>query len=265
LTRMLTFAMEVSNIEGSFRITCENVMRVIRQNKESLLAVLEAFIHDPLLNWRLNTRESPPRPHFRSERRQSIIDAPGGQGAEYDRSPMDGANNPAAMINANAAAHSHVGAPPGRRHRRSSILDPAMGGGNILDATKGSESNPAAQEAKEVQNARALQVLARVKEKLTGRDFKAAAARTDAAGLGADLHGLGLEALMNGNGGSMNHATGIVPAMAGKSVSIAGAAPETTMAGIGGLGVADQVDRLILQATNVENLCQHYIGWCSFW
>jgi len=42
LTRMLTFAMEVSNIEGSFRITCEAVMRVIRENKESLVAVLEA-------------------------------------------------------------------------------------------------------------------------------------------------------------------------------------------------------------------------------
>ena len=42
LTRMLTYAMEVSNIEGSFRITCENVMRVLRDNKESVMAVLEA-------------------------------------------------------------------------------------------------------------------------------------------------------------------------------------------------------------------------------
>jgi FKBP12-rapamycin complex-associated protein len=25
------------------------------------------------------------------------------------------------------------------------------------------------------------------------------------------------------------------------------------------------VDKLIAQATSVENLCQHYIGWCSFW
>jgi serine/threonine-protein kinase mTOR len=41
LTRMLTYAMEVSNIEGSFRITCEAVMRVLRDNKESLMAVLE--------------------------------------------------------------------------------------------------------------------------------------------------------------------------------------------------------------------------------
>jgi len=45
LTRMLTYAMEVSNIEGSFRITCENVMRVLRDNKESLMAVLEAVSH----------------------------------------------------------------------------------------------------------------------------------------------------------------------------------------------------------------------------
>ncbi len=61
--------------------------------------------------------------------------------------------------------------------------------------------------AKEVQNARALQVLSRVKEKLTGMDFK----------------------------------------------------PNEE------LNVPDQVDKLLAQATSVENLCQHYIGWCSFW
>ena len=31
------------------------------------------------------------------------------------------------------------------------------------------------------------------------------------------------------------------------------------------LAVADQVDLLIRQATNNENLCQCYIGWCPFW
>ena len=76
LTRMLTFAMEVSNIEGSFRTTCEHVMRLLRTNKESLMAVLEAFIHDPLLTWRLGTRESPPEPSFPSERRTSIMGTP---------------------------------------------------------------------------------------------------------------------------------------------------------------------------------------------
>jgi FKBP12-rapamycin complex-associated protein len=139
-----------------------------------------------------------------------------------------------------------------------------MGGGSVLDAAKGADNNPPGQDAKEVQNARALQVLARVKEKLTGRDFKPAAPGTTVARLAADLHGLGLEALMNVNGGTMNNVPGVGPDP-NKEVSIAGTTPETTMAGVGGLAVAEQVDRLILQATNVENLCQHYIGWCSFW
>lgn len=79
----------------------------------------------------------------------------------------------------------------GRPRHRSSVAPP--------------QNNEA--DAKEVQNARALQVLGRVKEKLTGRDF----------GKGEEL--------------------------------------KTEM----------QVDRLIKEATNLENLCQHYIGWCSFW
>lgn len=53
LTRMLVNAMEVCGIEGSFRATCEDVMRVLRENKESLMAILEAFVYDPLINWRL--------------------------------------------------------------------------------------------------------------------------------------------------------------------------------------------------------------------
>ena len=49
LTRMLTYAMEVSNIEGSFRITSVHVMRVLRANKDSVMAVLEAVSSPPPL------------------------------------------------------------------------------------------------------------------------------------------------------------------------------------------------------------------------
>nr|1W1N_A Chain A, PHOSPHATIDYLINOSITOL 3-KINASE TOR1 [Saccharomyces cerevisiae]2KIO_A Chain A, Serine/threonine-protein kinase TOR1 [Saccharomyces cerevisiae]2KIT_A Chain A, Serine/threonine-protein kinase TOR1 [Saccharomyces cerevisiae] len=31
------------------------------------------------------------------------------------------------------------------------------------------------------------------------------------------------------------------------------------------LDVPEQVDKLIQQATSIERLCQHYIGWCPFW
>jgi hypothetical protein len=53
LTRMLVNAMEVSGIEGSFRFTCEKVMSILRENKDSLIATLEAFVHDPLISFRL--------------------------------------------------------------------------------------------------------------------------------------------------------------------------------------------------------------------
>ena len=53
LTRMLVRAMEVSGVEGTFRITCEETLRVLRSNKDSVMAVLEAFVYDPLINWRL--------------------------------------------------------------------------------------------------------------------------------------------------------------------------------------------------------------------
>jgi len=53
LTRMLIKAMEVSGIEGNFRTTCENTMRVMRESKDSMLAILEAFVYDPLISFRL--------------------------------------------------------------------------------------------------------------------------------------------------------------------------------------------------------------------
>ena len=53
LTRMLIKAMEISGIEGNYRTTAEHTMRVLRDNKDSLLAILEAFVYDPLISFRL--------------------------------------------------------------------------------------------------------------------------------------------------------------------------------------------------------------------
>jgi FKBP12-rapamycin complex-associated protein len=49
----------VGGIEGSYRAICESVMRVLRRNHLSLMAVLEAFVHDPLLSWRVLSQEKP--------------------------------------------------------------------------------------------------------------------------------------------------------------------------------------------------------------
>ena len=52
LTRMLVNAMEISAVEGTFRSTCVGVMST-RSHQDRLMAMLEAFIHDPLIKWRL--------------------------------------------------------------------------------------------------------------------------------------------------------------------------------------------------------------------
>jgi len=49
LTRMLVRALGVSGVEGIFRVTCESTMEILRANKPVLMAMLEIFVHDPLL------------------------------------------------------------------------------------------------------------------------------------------------------------------------------------------------------------------------
>eukprot|EP01061_Rhynchopus_euleeides_P011153 TRINITY_DN20715_c0_g1_i1.p1 TRINITY_DN20715_c0_g1~~TRINITY_DN20715_c0_g1_i1.p1 ORF type:complete len:3043 (+),score=1205.51 TRINITY_DN20715_c0_g1_i1:108-9236(+) len=53
LTRLLVQAMEASGTDGTFRYTCESVMRCLRKNRDSLTSLLETFVYDPLINWRL--------------------------------------------------------------------------------------------------------------------------------------------------------------------------------------------------------------------
>ena len=210
LTRMLTYAMEVSNIEGSFRITCEHVMRVLRENKESVLAVLEAvcvtcpmrdescniiltftqFIHDPLLTWRLTSTVSPAGPNFQSEREVALAGPTAGRARRHSILNADVA--PSELL----AANGEPSGPPTSRARARTNSSAAPDGNGINGAQE-----------TESQNARAVEVLDRVQQKLTGRDFK-------------------------------NNEE---------------------------LDVINQVNKLIVEATKLENLCQHYIGWCSFW
>ncbi|KAG5913762.1 hypothetical protein E4U53_004777 [Claviceps sorghi] len=153
------------------------------------MAVLEAFIHDPLLTWRLTTSSSPAGPNFGSEHELALL-TPGAPHARR-HSILDGDIAPSALL-----ANGHLPGPPPSRARART---------NSSAAPEDNEMN-GAQEA-ETQNARALEVLDRVQQKLTGRDFK-------------------------------NNEE---------------------------LDVINQVNRLIVEATKLENLCQHYIGWCSFW
>lgn len=140
-----------------------------------------------------NTQDAPGP--FQSERETSIA----GPQATRGRRPSVLEGRPQDLLAAQANIETTTGAPPTRTRARtnSSLID----GVNGLGITNGHA------DVVEVQNARALEVLDRVQQKLTGRDFR-------------------------------------------NTVE---------------MDVVSQVNRLIIEATRLENLCQHYIGWCSFW
>uniref|UniRef100_A0A0D3G4U2 Serine/threonine-protein kinase TOR n=1 Tax=Oryza barthii TaxID=65489 RepID=A0A0D3G4U2_9ORYZ len=192
LTRMLVKAMEVSGIEGTFRTTCENVMQVLRTNKDSVMAMMEAFVHDPLINWRLfNFNEVPQVTNYGNAHSHTVV-------------------------NSEEAANRELMQPP-RGARERELLQAV----NQLG------------DANEVLNERAVAVMARMSHKLTGRDFSSGSS-------------------LSGAGSSTQH---------GNEHLASGDTREVEP----GLSVKVQVQRLILQATSHENLCQNYVGWCPFW
>ncbi|CAG8582777.1 10118_t:CDS:2, partial [Dentiscutata heterogama] len=57
LTQNIETVLGVTGVEGVFRIACENVLRVLRENKEILITLLEAFVYDPLVDWHQDMSE----------------------------------------------------------------------------------------------------------------------------------------------------------------------------------------------------------------
>lgn len=178
LTRMLIKAMEVTGIEGTYRRTCESVMSVLRRNKDSLMAVLEAFVYDPLLNWRLLDTVIE-----KTHRSKNTDDTMGS---------LSGSNeDPIELLS--------IGAGPGVNQK---IKNSDLTNVNLDNLIGLHQMNPT-----EATNKKARTIVDRVKQKLTGNDFNSQEA----------------------------------------------------------VSVQRQIDLLIQQATNNENLCQCYIGWCPFW
>ncbi|OCF57218.1 hypothetical protein L486_04674 [Kwoniella mangroviensis CBS 10435] len=51
LTQNMVDALGVTGVEGVFRKAAEITMGILRNNSDSLMSVLEAFVHDPLIEW----------------------------------------------------------------------------------------------------------------------------------------------------------------------------------------------------------------------
>lgn len=64
LTHNLVAGLGVSGVEGVFRKACEVTMSILRDNKDSLMSVLETFVHDPLVDWIPGGPKKKVRPSF---------------------------------------------------------------------------------------------------------------------------------------------------------------------------------------------------------
>ncbi len=164
LTRMLINAMEVSGIEGNFRSTCEAVMRVLRTHKESVMAVLEAFVYDPLINWRLlqtkvsRLHENPDQKD--DEERRVLSEEAEGTGA-LQIADADGDGNEANSTEVGNPVDGH----DGTRNGNGEEVKRRGGGDGAVFLNK-----------------KALTVIGRISSKLDGKDFG------DAAGTGTSLN-----------------------------------------------------------------------------
>jgi len=155
LTRMLINAMEVSGIEGNFRFTCENVMRVLRENKESVMAVLEAFVYDPLINWRLLTPKSPSDANTDTTQQETKIRR---TGSTADDSSL-GMVEETVPTSPEIFSQSHRAHAAGTYHSQSLSSRVALAELSALQSTE------------DGLNERALSVIDRVAAKLRGKDF----------------------------------------------------------------------------------------------
>ncbi|RZF43401.1 hypothetical protein LSTR_LSTR001662 [Laodelphax striatellus] len=165
LTRMLINAMEVTGIEGTYRRTCESVMWVLHRNKDSLMAVLEAFVYDPLLNWRLMDPTGP----------QGGVGGVGGGAASHIKTAA------AAAAAAKRSVPSSSSQSQGdQAELLANSVAAAAAAANSLGANLGPVKKPAVPSSvenagdgsqPEALNKKALTIVTRVREKLTGRDF----------------------------------------------------------------------------------------------
>eukprot|EP00595_Chromulina_sp_UTEXLB2642_P002805 CAMPEP_0196768394 /NCGR_PEP_ID=MMETSP1095-20130614/42695_1 /TAXON_ID=96789 ORGANISM="Chromulina nebulosa, Strain UTEXLB2642" /NCGR_SAMPLE_ID=MMETSP1095 /ASSEMBLY_ACC=CAM_ASM_000446 /LENGTH=222 /DNA_ID=CAMNT_0042137917 /DNA_START=4710 /DNA_END=5378 /DNA_ORIENTATION=+ len=222
--------MEKSGIEGTYRVNCEKVMRVLRDNKDSVMAMLEAFVYDPLISWRLLSGKNDAKPNNTSQ----LPNNPAVISPDQALSPtshVKSPNNPIEMLRdklrrSSMASDSNMIDEPNSSvpdefeiqrsyHSLNGVLPPV---GSVIDSANITNivnrhrmSEVIQQDDSNVNmNSRALEVINRIQAKLTGRDFT----RFD------DNEELTIE---------------------------------------------QQVDKLIIEATSNENLCQLFAGWCPMW
>ncbi len=291
LTRMLIKAMEVSGIEGSYRSTCERTMTVLRESRDTLVAMLEAFVYDPLISWRLIGDTE------KNENDERISRA-----VELRVSTSNGTPTINPLLDANVNGIGIVsGVPIDLNGGRPNVLNEPITEGHDEDAEDDASNNmllpqsvhdPFHQQmgrqtdaAMSATRARSLQMFLNIQTWAANlsTDSRIASIAGDeraeqiaASGSVArsrtierSIRQRGLLSLLDNEEGGLAHEEALnekaLKVIRRVQDKLAGTDfPDRDENG-DPLDVVDQVQRLIVQATSLENLCQLFIGWCAFW
>ena len=250
---MLVKAMEICGIDGLYRHNCESVMDVLRSERNSLMAMLDAFVHDPLVSWRLDgTEEQQQQPPTRE--------------GSVDPATLAGSTNSSstAAPHVGTFAASSIAVRMGRLQKSAVAADPEAstdtqdGSSSTLTGTAAISFGVRTAELDRlmVGSVRSIADIARTVRSVRPNGKGAAGATLAGTVMGA-----------TGNKASDNKkAQEVIGRVREKltGMEFAGAHmwhPEGTSA----LTVSDQVTRLIHEATSTENISQHYSGWCAYW
>lgn len=271
LTRMLISAMEVSGIEGSYRFTCEEVMTVLRENRDSLIATLEAFVHDPLISWRLLNKSGKARTKGGPEY------ASAGQNKSTPTAPVEAAPLPQAVEGDQSAAAAlqaerspRVGTPrmaPLPEEEGESSAAPAEGGTDCTLADSPPPPPPAVQphtltpsksfrtDLHLEMNSLANTVTSLRDSRITSYSFNQQSIRS------MSIH---IENADTRDQGELTEkAVIVIRRVMDKLTGLDFYDPKAPKQAA--LDIPEQVDRLIKQATANENLALSFFGWCPWW
>lgn len=273
LTRMLIKAMEVSGIEGSYRSTCEKTMNVLRESRDSLVAMLEAFVYDPLISWRLANL------------------SPGDLSSQLSGVPIPVEEATQQRMNPSVASQGPTFSLGVSEH--ASLVNPITEGEESDDGEGQADPLPRMFDhilsvpthqmhrmgnANEAHRARSLQMYADIQNlaadlnidsriaSVTGTKSAAAQSSIAQSRLERSMKQRDFMSVLGGEQGAAHE-----EALNEKALKVIRRVEDkltgTDFSDCTGepLDVSDQVQRLIVQATSSENLCQLYIGWCSFW
>lgn len=274
LTRMLVKAMEVSGIEGSYRSTCERTMGVLRDSRDSLVAMLEAFVYDPLISWRLVGLSSEEGSDGPEPATDDIIVVPGRSGSIGD-SIMVTAKGVVGLDSSQSVMHDSIreGQEEGDDDAVDLLSSNIVTRGLMTPTLAAKRGEPmSASRARSMQMYSNFQTLAaklntssRIAS-ITGdsKEHVAAEGSMAQSRIARSLRQRELMSLLEGVDGAAHEealnekALKVIRRVQDKLTGTDFQDLDDTAEP---LDVSDQVQRLVVQATSSENLCQLFIGW----